>query len=198
MTDNQQIYKTVDTLITASWVVTVDPQDTVLENHTVAILGGKISDILPAKEAGQQYRAAECLNLKNHALMPGLINAHGHAAMTLFRGMADDYPLMTWLEDHIWPAEHKQVNEQFVKDGTELAIVEMLRSGTTCFSDMYFFPNITAEAAHQAGMRAQVCFPLFDMPSQWGRDANDYIHKGLQVRDDFKHSQFVDVCFGPH
>ncbi len=188
----------IDTLICARWLLPIVPRDTVVENHAIAISDGRIIEILPTQEATAQYQAQQLITLKDHILMPGLINAHGHAAMTLFRGMADDFPLMTWLENYIWPAEQKWVDETFVKDGTELAIVEMLRSGTTCFSDMYFFPNQAAEAAHQAGMRAQIVFPIFDMPSAWGRDANDYIHKGLQVRDDFKHSQFVDVNFGPH
>ncbi len=188
----------IDRLINASWVVPIIPENCVLQNHSIALQGQEIIDILPTNEAQQRYRPNHSHDLDNHVLMPGLINAHGHAAMTLFRGLADDYPLMTWLQNYIWPAEQQWVDEEFVKDGTELAIAEMLRSGTTCFSDMYFFPNQAAEAAHQAGIRAQIAFPVFDVPSAWGRDANDYIHKGLQLRDDFKHNQYVEIAFGPH
>lgn len=190
--------KTVETLIYAEWIIPIVPHDCILTKHAIAINDNKIIDILPTEKAKQHYQANNTLELPNQVLMPGLINSHGHAAMTLFRGLADDYPLMTWLEEYIWPAEQKWVNEDFVKDGTELAIAEMLRSGTTCFSDMYFFPNKTAEAAHHAGIRAQITFPVFDFPSAWGLDANDYIHKGLQLRDDFKHSQYIDIGFGPH
>lgn len=189
---------TVETLIYAEWVIPVVPHNSVLSQHAIAINDSKIVDILPSDKARQIYRAQNIVELPNQVLMPGLINSHGHAAMTLFRGLADDYPLMTWLEDYIWPAEQTWIDEEFVKDGTELAIAEMLRSGTTCFSDMYFFPNKTAEAAHQAGIRSQITFPVFDFPSAWGRDANDYIHKGLQLRDDFKHSQYIEIGFGPH
>jgi 5-methylthioadenosine/S-adenosylhomocysteine deaminase len=118
--------------------------------------------------------------------------------MTLLRGFADDQPLMPWLEQHIWPAEQAHVSEEFVGDGTELAIAEMIRSGTTTFSDMYFFPNVCAATAQRLGMRCQITFPIFDFPSAWGKDADDYISKGLALRDDFKHSSLVTVVFGPH
>lgn len=190
--------KSIDTLINARWVIPVIPENSVLDNYSIAIDKGVIIDILPTDLATERYTASQTVKLPEQVLMPGLINVHGHAAMTLFRGLADDYPLMTWLQDYIWPAEQAWVSDTFVKDGTELAIAEMLRSGTTCFSDMYFFSNQAAEAAHQAGIRAQITFPVFDVPSAWGRDAQDYIHKGLQVCDDFKNSQYVEVGFGPH
>ena len=119
---------------------------------------------MPATEA-QAITAKEILHLDHHAVMPGLINAHGHAAMSLFRGMADDKALHTWLNDHIWPAEGQWVNADFVRDGSELAIAEMLRSGTTTFSDMYFFPDVCAATAQRLGMRCQITFPIFDFPT---------------------------------
>ena len=186
-----------DTLIIAGWVIPVLPEGEVLENQAVAITNGRISAILPAAQANG-LQAHETLELPEHALLPGLVNCHGHAAMSLLRGYADDVALMPWLEQHIWPLESQYVGAEFVRDGTNLALAEMLRSGTTCFSDMYFFPNITAEMCLQAGIRAQISFPVFDFPSAWGSDADDYISKGLALRDDFKHSELLSIVFGPH
>ncbi len=195
---DQQSPQLVDTLISARWIIPVRPENITLENHTIAIKDGVIIDILPSDEASDRYEATHGLDLPQHVLTPGLINAHGHTAMTLFRGMADDKPLQTWLEQYIWPAEAEWVDETFVHDGTQLAMIEMLRSGTTTFSDMYFFPNIVAKVVSDAGMRAQVSFPVFDFPTAWGQGPDDYIRKGLNVRDDFKHSELVNVVFGPH
>ena len=195
---SDELPQPVDLLISARWIIPVQPQQTLLEHHAIVVDDGKIIAILPRDEALAQYEARHGIDLPQHALMPGLINAHGHSAMTLFRGMADDYPLQTWLEQHIWPAEAKWVDENFVHDGAQLAIVEMLRSGTTTFSDMYFFPNAIAKVASDLGIRAQVTFPVFNFPTAWGVDPDDYIRKGLAVRDDFKHSERVDVVFGPH
>lgn len=190
--------KAIDTLISARWIIPVRPSGVTLENHSIAVMNGKIVDLLPTDDAMAQYDAQYGIDLSEHVLTPGLINAHGHAAMSLFRGMADDYPLDSWLNEHIWPAEEKWVDEDFVTLGTKLAIAEMLRSGTTTFSDMYFFPNAVAKAASDAGMRAQIAFPVFNVPTIWGQDPDDYIRKGLAVRDDFKHSELVELIFGPH
>ncbi len=195
---SETIPEKIDTLIHARWLIPVQPRQTVLDHHSIAINKERIIAILPSTEARQRYQASEQQQLDQHVLIPGLINAHGHAAMTLFRGMADDKPLQSWLQHHIWPAEEQWVSEAFVRDGTEIAIAEMLRSGTTHFTDMYFFPNVVAQTAADAGIRAQVSFPIFDFPSAWGQDADDYIHKGLLVRDDFKHNPLIDVVFGPH
>ncbi|MCX2981165.1 TRZ/ATZ family hydrolase [Halieaceae bacterium IMCC14734] len=186
-----------DTLIFAGWIVPVLPEGQVLENHAVVISNGRISAVLPASEA-RKITAAETVELPDHTLMPGLINCHGHAAMSLLRGFADDLPLQPWLENHIWPTESEHVGPEFVRDGVNLALAEMLRSGTTCFSDMYFFPDVTANCCVEAGMRSQLSFPVFDFPSAWGKDADDYISKGLALRDDYKHSELISVVFGPH
>ncbi len=186
-----------DTLIHAGQLIPVVPRGVVLEDHSLAISGGRITAILPRAEAGE-IQAETVVDLPHHALLPGFVNSHGHAPMSLLRGFADDLPLMPWLEQHIWPAEMQHVSTEFVRDGAELAIAEMLRAGTTCFSDMYFFPNIVAEAAQQAGLRCQITFPIFDFPSAWGSDSDDYISKGLALRDDLKHSQLTQVVFGPH
>lgn len=188
----------IDTLICARWIIPVRPRRSCLEHHSLAIDGGKIIALLPSIDARQRFSPREHIELPHHAITPGLINAHGHAAMSLFRGMADDQALQSWLQQHIWPAEGQWVSEEFVYDGAQLAIAEMLRSGTTCFSDMYFFPEATARAASEAGIRAQLCFPIFDFPCNWGQGPDDYIHKGLMVRDDYKHSERIDIVFGPH
>ena len=137
----------VDTLLHARWIIPVEPDNTVLEHHSLAIKDGRIFALLPGDEARRRFQADVVLELSEHALIPGLINAHTHAAMSLFRGLADDLPLMEWLNNHIWPAEGAWVNPEFVRDGTQLAMAEMLKGGVTCFNDMYFFPDETAQAA---------------------------------------------------
>jgi 5-methylthioadenosine/S-adenosylhomocysteine deaminase len=188
---------TADTLLHPDWVVPVVPRGTVLEQYSVALAEGRITALLP-RDQTQSMQAASELELPGHAIMPGLVNAHGHAAMSLLRGYADDLPLMPWLEQHIWPAEGRHVSEEFVRDGVELAIAEMIRAGATTFSDMYFFPDVCAATAERLGMRCQITFPVFDFPTVWARDADEYISKGLALRDDFKHSALVSVGFGPH
>ncbi len=187
----------IDTLVHPRWIIPVEPFDQVLEGHSLAIADGRIHAILPSAEA-RALPARQHIELPRHALLPGLVNAHGHAAMSLLRGYADDHPLHTWLNDHIWPAEGRWVNDRFVHDGAQLAVAEMLRSGTTTFSDMYFFPEETARVAATTGLRAQIAFPVFDFPSNWGSGPDEYIAKGLTLRDDYKHNPLVQVVFGPH
>ena len=188
----------VDALLHARWIVPVDDEQSILEHHSIAIHQGKILDILPTDQIHQCYSSKHDQNLENQLLMPGLINAHGHAAMSLFRGLADDLELMTWLQEHIWPAESKWVSPDFVQDGTRLAIAEMLRSGTTCFSDMYFYPDIAAETATELNMRAQICCPILDFPTPWAKDADEGIHKALKVKASQRHNPLVKIAFGPH
>ncbi len=188
----------VDCLINARWVIPVIPHGVVLNNHSLAITGNRIVDLLSTKDARLRYKPKTTFELDSHAIIPGLINAHGHAAMTLFRGMADDRPLMTWLNNHIWPAENRWISDSFVETGTELAIAEMLLSGTTCFSDMYFFPNRAAKAVHRNKMRAQIFVPILDFPSAWASDADNYFHKGLKVSDEFRNHDLINIGFGPH
>jgi 5-methylthioadenosine/S-adenosylhomocysteine deaminase len=188
----------IDTLISARWVIPVEPDDSVLEHHSVAIRDGRIVEVLPTADAQRAYRPTERITLDHHALIPGFVNAHTHAAMALFRGLADDLPLMDWLNNHIWPAEAKWVSPEFVREGTEHAIAEMLRGGTTCFNDMYFFPAATAQAAEAAGMRASVGMIALDFPSAYAQNADEYLHKGLQLHDQLKHSVLVTTTFAPH
>ena len=189
---------TVETLVHARWIVPVDPADRVLERHSLAIAHGRIVALLPTAEAKAEYVAAEEIGLPRHALLPGLINAHTHAAMTLLRGLADDLPLMSWLQDHIWPTEQRWVSPDFVRDGAELAIAEMLRGGTTCFADMYFVPEVTAHVARQAGIRAMLGMIVFDFPSPWGSGPEEYIRKGLDLRDQHKNDPLLGFVFAPH
>ncbi len=188
----------IDTLIHARWVIPVEPPGVVLEHHSLAIAGGRIAAVLPQSEAARTLRARETVELAEHALLPGFVNAHTHAAMSLFRGLADDRPLRDWLQQHIWPAEAKWVNPEFVRDGTELALAEMIRSGTTCFNDMYFYPEVTARVAEAAGMRACVGLIVLDFPSRWAADAEEYLHKGLALHDELKSSTRVTTAFAPH
>lgn len=187
-----------DIRINARWLIPIEPQGTVLEHQAVIIQGERIAAVVSQQQADQHYRAKETIDLGNHVLLPGMINMHGHAAMSLFRGMADDLPLMAWLSDHIWPAEGKFVDGEFVADGTQLAMAEMLRTGTTTFSDMYFFPEIAAQVAHDAGMRAQVCFPLLDFPTAWGSGPEEYLDKGRSFIDEWQGSSYIMPGIGPH
>lgn len=190
--------ESIDTLIKACWVIPVEPDGVVLEDHSLAIQGGKIVEALPAAAATEKYQPAETVELREHALIPGLVNAHTHAAMSLFRGLADDLPLMSWLNNHIWPAEGKWVSAEFVRDGTRLAVAEMLKSGTTCFNDMYFFPEDAARVCMEAGMRAVVGLIVVDFPTVWAQTPEEYLHKGLQVHDDLRNSELVTTAFAPH
>lgn len=188
----------VDTLIHARWIIPVEPDNTVHEHHSLAIKDGRIHALVSTDEARRRYHAAVELDLDEHALIPGLVNAHTHAAMSLFRGLADDLPLMDWLNNHIWPAEAAWVNPEFVRDGTELAMAEMLRGGVTCFNDMYFFPDETARAAADAGMRAVVGMILIDFPTAWAANADEYLGKGLALHDHYKNHPLISTAFAPH
>ncbi len=173
----------VDTLVDARWIIPIEPARQTLSRHSIAITDGVIRDILPTGEAHAKYSAKQHFRLDDHVLIPGLINLHTHAAMSLLRGLADDLPLMDWLNNHIWPAEAKFVSPEFVRDGTLLACAEMLRGGVTCFNDMYFFPAATAQVTLSAGMRAAIGMIVVDFPTAYAADADDYLSKGLAVRD---------------
>jgi len=186
-----------ETIITPKWVMTLESEE-LLVGHSVIIGKDVILAILPNEQALKTYPNAKHIFLPQQMLMPGFVNCHGHAAMNLFKGLADDLPLMTWLEEHIWPAEGQWVNEQFVSDGTKLAISEMLLSGTTCFSDMYFFPEVVAEVSESMNMRA-ICYgPILDFPTPYGSGPDEYFDKILAAHDKFKHQPLIDIGFGPH
>ena len=188
----------VDTLVHASWIAPVEPGHQVLFDHSIAVAGGRIVAVLPRAEAEQAYQADNVQQLDDHLLVPGFVNAHTHAAMTLFRGLADDLPLDEWLQQHIWPAEGRFVSDTFVRDGTRLAMLEMLRGGTTCFADMYFFPDEVARVAIEAGMRVAVGLIVIDMPTVWARSADEYIAKGCDIYDQFHDDPLISTAFAPH
>lgn len=188
----------IDTLVCGRWVIPVEPDNTIYEHHAVAINNGRIIDLLPIDQALTRYNSLDVQHLQSHVLIPGLINAHTHSPMSLFRGIANDISLMDWLNNHIWPAEQQWVNPEFTADGTRLAIAEMIRSGTTCFSDMYYFPDTTAEVAMESGMRVIIGLIIIDFPTPWATEVDEYFAKGEQVHDKYKHIPLIRTAFAPH
>ena len=186
-----------DLLLLPTWLVPVEPAGVVLKDHGVGIEGGRIVFIGPREEA-LKHTAIETRELPDMLLSPGLINAHGHAAMTLFRGMADDLPLMTWLQDHIWPAEGKWVDEDFERDGTDLAIAEQLKGGISCFSDMYFYPKTATERVHNSGIRAQIAIPILDFAVPGASSADEALRQAIELFGDLKYHPRIKIAFGPH
>lgn len=184
------------------WVLPVSPKREILENHTIVIKNNLVEKIVDTKvfveKHHSKYKDFDIYHLDNHVVMPGLINAHTHSAMTLFRGVADDIPLMPWLQEHIWPLENKWVDDSFVRAGSSLAMLEMLKSGVTCFNDMYFFPDATAETVHEIGMRAVIGMPIIDFPSVWANDADEYFRKGVELFDRWRNHPLISTVFAPH
>lgn len=188
----------VDLILHADWIITVDTDNRVLNKHSLLVNNGEIQAILPQAKARTTYSANQVLELDGHALLPGLINSHTHSGMSLMRGIADDLPLMEWLESHIWPAEQRFMSAGLVHDGSRLAMAEMLRSGTTCFNDMYFYPDEVGRAASQVGMRVVLGLIVIDFPTIWAQDAQEYLRRGLQVHDEFRDNPLVHTAFAPH
>ena len=180
------------------WIVPVHPRGEVLTDHALVMRGERISAVLPRQQLEQTCPDAETLRLPGQVLLPGLINAHAHSAMSLLRGLADDLPLMRWLEDHIWPAEQACVSADYVRAGTELAIAEMLLGGTTCFNDNYFFPDVAAATAVRAGMRAVVGLPMISVATAWATTEDEYFSRGLSVHQALKGESLVSTAFAPH
>ncbi|HEV2607173.1 MAG TPA: TRZ/ATZ family hydrolase [Xanthomonadaceae bacterium] len=187
-----------DLIIEAGWVIPVEPHGIVLADHAVAVRDGEIIALLPIDEARSVYRAVETISRPHSVLMPGLVNAHAHNPMTLLRGVADDLPLMRWLTDHIWPIEAAVIGPQFVADGVELAIAEMLRGGTTCCNDNYFFPDVSAATYRKHGFRALVGLPIIDFPTAWASSQDEYFDRAGEVHDLYRRDPLVRTCFAPH
>ncbi|HIG41175.1 MAG TPA: TRZ/ATZ family hydrolase [Gammaproteobacteria bacterium] len=185
-------------LINPSWIVPVIPTGIVLTDHCIVVQGERIIALLPGKEARQQYPAWPCHDLPGHILTPGLINTHGHAAMTLLRGYADDLDLMDWLNNYIWPVEGEFVDYDFVYDGSSLAVAEMISTGTTCAADTYFFPTAVASAFTDNKFRGQVCMPVIQFSNAWANGEQEHIHKGLAFHDDHKNNHLINTAFAPH
>ena len=187
-----------DLIVDARWVLPIGPVNEVLTDHSLVVGDGRILAVAPTADVDRRYTATDRLRFGDHVVMPGLVNAHGHAAMTLLRGIADDQPLEVWLAEHIWPAEARWVSETFVHDGTELAAAEMLKSGTTTFTDMYYYPEVAAAVAHRVGMRAQVAFPIVRFANAWSTDTAEALHKGLALHDEYRDEDLITIAFGPH
>jgi len=187
-----------DLLIEAGFVVPVEPHGVVLEHHAVAVRDGVIIAVLPIAEARARFSAAETVSRPDGALIPGLVNAHVHNPMTLLRGVADDLPLMQWLQGHIWPLEAQLIGPEFVADGVTLAIAEMLRGGTTCCNENYFFPDVQAATYQRHGFRARVGLPVIDFPSSWARSDDEYFDRATEVHDQWRKDPLVATAFAPH
>lgn len=188
-----------DILIQAGWCIPVAPADTVLKDHAVVITDGRIVDLLPDSDAATRYTPGITVRRPHHVLIPGLVNVHTHAAMTLMRGLADDLPLERWLRERIWPAEGRWAGAEMVRDGTRHAIAEMLLSGCTCFSDQYFFPEVVAETAADMHMRAMVGTPVIEFATVWAENAAECLAKGTDlVHDRFADHSLIATCFAPH
>ena len=188
----------VDLMIEARWVVPVEPHAVVLEDHAVVADGGQIVAVLPIADARAAYAPRERVELGEHALIPGLVNSHTHNPMTLLCGLADDLPLMVWLQQHIWPAEAKVIGPEFVRDGVELAVAEMLRGGTTCASENYFFPDVIGATYRRMGFRAVVGLPVIEFPTAWATTQDDYFARAVAVHDSFLSDNLISTAFAPH
>ena len=187
----------VDLRIDARFVIPVEPPGA-CSDHALVVDGGRIVALVPFADADRDYAPREHVVLSEHALLPGLVNAHTHSAMALLRGVADDVPLKAWLERHIWPREGRFVAPDFVHDGTLLAAAEMLRAGITCCNDMYFYPDAAAQAYEQAGMRAMIGMPILDFPTPYAADADGYLQRGLAARDAYKDAPRLVFSLAPH
>ena len=190
--------QSIDLLIEARWVVPVEPHAVVLEHHAVAVQGDRIIALLPIAQARAAYAPRERVELTEHVLIPGLVNSHTHNPMTLLRGLADDLPLMVWLQQHIWPAEARVIGPEFVRDGVELAVAEMLRGGTTCANENYFFPDVIGATYRKLGFRAVVGLPVIEFPTAWAKSQDEYFERAIDVHDSFLGDPLVSTAFAPH
>lgn len=190
--------ESIDTLIHAGWIIPVVPQGRLLSDAAIAIRAGQIVAVCDREEALRRFQAVETVNLPNHALIPGLVNAHTHAAMALLRGIADDLPLMEWLNERIWPREMRWVDAGFVRTGTRLALAEMLRGGITCFSDMYFYPDIAAQVVREVGMRAALGLIFVDFPTPWACSPEEYFAKNLALYQNCPQDEQIAWTLAPH
>ncbi|MEP6632927.1 MAG: TRZ/ATZ family hydrolase [Luteimonas sp.] len=195
---NQTAPQACDLLIEAGWVVPIEPHGVVLEGHAVAVRDGAIVAIAPIDEARVRFAASETVSRPDGVLIPGLVNAHVHNPMTLLRGVADDLPLKAWLQGHIWPIEAAVIGPQFVADGISLAIAEMLRGGTTCCNENYFFPDVQAATYKRHGFRARVGLPVIDFPTAWAKTDDEYFDRATEVHDQWRNDALIATAFAPH
>ncbi len=188
----------VDLLIEARYVVPIEPHAVVLDHHAVAVRDGVIVAVLPIAEAHLRFAAKEIVSRPDAVLMPGLVNAHCHNPMTLMRGVADDLPLQQWLQGHIWPIEAAVIGPDFVADGISFAIAEMLRGGTTCCNENYFFPDVQAATYKHHGFRALIGLPVIDFPTAWANTDDEYFDRAGEVHDQWRDDSLIATAFAPH
>jgi len=188
----------IDLLIAARWIIPVEPANVALDHHAIAIRQGRIVDVLPIVDAQTKYSAAESVNLPSHVLLPGFVNAHTHAGMTLLRGVAESLGFDAWLKEKIWPLEQRWLDAEFVRDGVELAIAGMVASGTTCFAEQYFYPDVIAQIASQMHMRACVGSPVVDLSTSWAASADECLDKALRLHDEYRDDPLIATAFAPH
>jgi 5-methylthioadenosine/S-adenosylhomocysteine deaminase len=191
-------HESCDLLIEAGFVIPIEPHGVVLGDHAVAIRGSTILALLPTAEARVRFAPAQVVSRPDGVLLPGLVNAHVHNPMTLLRGVADDLPLMQWLQGHIWPLEAQLIGPDFVADGVTLAIAEMLRGGTTCCNENYFFPDVQAATYKRHGFRARIGLPIIDFPSSWARSDDEYFDRATEVHDQWRNDPLIATAFAPH
>ena len=190
--------KNASIIISASWIFTSNSEDQLLSDYSIVIKDNKIIDLVRQSKVFSEYEADEIYQLTDHILIPGLINTHTHAAMSLFKGFADDLPLQDWLNNYIWPAEKKFVNSSFVRDGSILALSEMIKAGVTTFNDMYFYPDATAEASIELGVRSNIGLVVLDFPTNYASDPEDYLSKGFEFRDRWRNEDLITTSIAPH
>ena len=195
--DNNAIKK-VATIISASWIYTADSEDRLLKDYSVVVDANRIIDLLPTEKVFESYEASEVYSLSDHIIIPGLINTHTHSAMSLFKGYADDLRLKSWLNEYIWPAEKQHVDSKFVKDGSMIAIAEMLKGGITTFNDMYFFPQSTAEAVSETGIRSNIGLVVLEFSTNYANDPGDYLSKGFEFMDSCRENSLITTSIAPH
>lgn len=188
----------IDQLLHAKWIITCEENNRVLHDHALAIKDKKIHAILPSHEAQQKYQAQSEAHYASHAIMPGFINSHTHIPMNVFRGLADDLELMDWLNNYIWPAEGKWVSEELVYDASLLAIAEMIRGGTVCFNDMYFFLGATARATELSGLRAHIGMTVIGVPTAWAKTPDEYFAKAIDFYEQYKDHPRITPTLAPH
>jgi 5-methylthioadenosine/S-adenosylhomocysteine deaminase len=188
----------VDTLITARWIIPIEPFGTVLEHHAIAVRDGRIIAVLPQKQASERFSAAEQIDRDHHVVLPGFVNAHTHGAMTLLRGAAESGRFDHWLKHQVWPLEQRWLDAEYVRDGTELAIADMVTSGTTCFADMHLFPEIVAQTAADAKIRACIASPVIDFATAWAGSTDEYFDKGLRLHDEYRNDPLIATMLAPY
>ena len=178
--------------------MTMDDKGPLIKHGAVAVKGRRIAAVGQAAELLKKYRPRKTIDAGRALVMPGLINTHTHAAMAYFRGLADDLPLKDWLEKHIWPAEAKYVDPKFARGSSRLAILEMIKSGTTCFNDMYFFEEETAAVAEAAGIRAVLGEGILDFATPSCDTAARALAKTAALARDYEKSELISAAFAPH